>query len=124
MSVLDQLKDLENKSNQLEEQKKQLLNKAKDELIAQINPLIDQLNSLGHNYKLSGGPAAPGKRRSGIRADVLNIIKKAQNGINRSDILATLNAKGDKSAEQSVSNALSALKKQGAVTADDGNYTA
>src|SRR5690554_2879655 len=48
-------------------------------------------------------------RRSGKRQEILNIIKANPDGMTRADILERLNVKGDKSEEQSVSNALSAL---------------
>ena len=125
MSVFDQLKDLENQRIKLEQQKSDLINKAKDELVAKITPLVQQLNDLGFNYKLiEGGRKSTGARRTGIRNEILAIIKKAPNGIARADIIAALSAKGDTAAEQSVSNALSALKKQGKVSSADGKYRA
>ena len=65
-----------------------------------------------------------GTRRVGIRAEVLAVIKKHPDGINRADILYTMHAKGDRAFEGSVSNALAALKKKGLITNSDGQYIA
>lgn len=43
-------------------------------------------------------------------------------GVRRGGLIDALNVKGNKSAEQSVSNALAALKKSGAVAHRDGKY--
>lgn len=61
-------------------------------------------------------------RRGGVRETVLAAIKEAGT-ITRADLLIKLDAKGDKAAEQSISNALANLKKAGTITADGGNYT-
>lgn len=124
MSVLDQIK-------QLEEQKAKLLQDAKQEALDQANAAIKTLNALGFNYQLVEGndPSSPsikrtatGTRRSGIRQEVLNLLKQHQDGISRSDILDAMNAKGDKKAEQSISNALANAKKNGDITLTDGLY--
>ncbi len=60
-------------------------------------------------------------RRSGVRKEVLAIIKKNPQGIARAGILTALNA-DDKAAQQSISNALSSLKKANNITLVDGNY--
>ena len=72
--------------------------------------------------------AAPAKRerrrrRSSRRNEIVRIIgASGTDGIGRADIIAALNVKGNKSAEQSVSNTLSALKKGGEVRHGDGKY--
>ena len=74
--------------------------------------------------------AAPAKRRrrrrrGSRREEIVSVIASfGAAGAGRSDIIQTLNIKGDKSAEQSVSNALAALKKSGAVAHEDGKYIA
>lgn len=72
------------------------------------------------NNKRKTGTRAP--RSDGRRASVLKLIQESPTGLNRSDILSGLGVKGDKSGEQSVSNALSILKKQNKVTAANGIY--
>ena len=60
----------------------------------------------------------------GPRLDLGAVIEAAgSDGIGRAGIIEQLNVKGDKSAEQSVSNALANLKKSGAVAHGDGKYT-
>jgi len=115
-SVLEQIR-------QLEEQKQQLLETARKEALATAEAAIRTLSELGFNYRLTqtGAPARTGGRRSGIRQDVLNTIKS--NGtMTRAQLLDHFNARGDKKLEQSLSNALSALKRKGSITAEDGNY--
>jgi len=127
MSVLDEIR-------KLDEQKATLLATAKKEALATINASIATLNELGYSYTLTEGGAhvgsakstvtrAPGTRRAGIRDTILNTIKHNP-GVTRSALIELMDAKGDKSAEQSISNALSALKKAGDITAADGAYTA
>ncbi len=72
--------------------------------------------------------AAPAKkarrrRHSFGRKDIVRIIgASGGDGIGRGGIILALDVKGDKSAEQSVSNTLSALKKAGEVRHGDGKY--
>lgn len=115
MTVLDQIA-------KLEEQKQALLQGAHDELLAKVEATLAELNALGFKYKLAGTTKSTGKRRSGVRQEVLETIKQEPNGIERQELLNTLGATGDKKATQSISNAISALKKSGAITADGGVY--
>ena len=64
-----------------------------------------------------------GTRRSGRRQEVLAAIKKHPQGISPAALKESLGAT-DKSAQQSVSNALAALKRNKQVTAKDGVYKA
>ena len=65
------------------------------------------------------------RRRVSRRGEILAAIASfGSAGAGRADIIQTLNVKGDKSAEQSVSNALAALKKSGDVAHEDGKYIA
>ena len=65
------------------------------------------------------------RRRVSRRAEIVSAIASfGAAGAGRADIIRTLDVKGDKSAEQSVSNALAALKKSGEVTHQDGKYMA
>lgn len=120
MSVLDEIR-------KLDEQKAKLLGAAKQEALQTISTALKALAELGFGYSLVetssilAGPA--GKRRTGIREEVLAMIQKNPS-IGRAQLIEKMNAKGDKSAEQSVSNALSALKKAGTITADNGVYKA
>jgi hypothetical protein len=118
---------------ELEAEKTKLMEEATATALANAQEAIAQLNQLGFNYRLTQDgkatraprQASTGTRRSGIRDQVLAIIQGAgADGINRSDLLEKLEAKGDKTAEQSISNAISALKKANAIAGEKGNYTA
>jgi hypothetical protein len=63
---------------------------------------------------------ARGSRLQGV----LEVIEKNPAGLSRGEILQALGLKGNKAGEQSVSNALTALKKARRVTAKEGKYTA
>ena len=69
--------------------------------------------------KRPSGPRAP---RGARRNEILDVVTNSPDGIGRSDILEALGVKGNKSGEQSVSNALSALKKAGNIDSRDGKY--
>ena len=75
------------------------------------------------NGKVAPTPTGTRTRRGGVRDTVLATIIES-GGINRSDLLVKLDAKGDTKAEQSISNALANLKKAGTITASDGTYKA
>lgn len=68
-------------------------------------------------------PRRAGTRRTGRRDEVLAVIKKHPKGISRGDILTAMQAKGDRSEETSISNALAALKRTEKLTLKDGKYT-
>ena len=76
--------------------------------------------SRGRRPAAKTGRRAP---RGEKRRSVLELIQKS-NGLTRGEILSNLGVKGDKSAEQSVSNALTALKKQNLVVSRDRKYVA
>jgi hypothetical protein len=70
--------------------------------------------------------SAKGNRqpRGSVQTTVLEIIQKIPAGISRGDIIATVGSTGSKASEQSISSALSALKKAGRITSKDGKYVA
>lgn len=61
-------------------------------------------------------------RRVGVRQNVLAVIKKNREGIARAGIIEKLDARGDRSFESSISNALVALKKANLIDNLDGKY--
>lgn len=61
-------------------------------------------------------------RRGEKRQAVLNFIVQNPQGLSRGELLVKMGVKGNKSAEQSVSNALSALKKAAKVNSRAGKY--
>ena len=101
-----------------------------------------ELTALDAYRQAKGGPAArtaakraPAKRagangavrratgrRGEKRQAVLNLIKQNPVGLSRGEILVQMGVKGNRSAEQSVSNALSALKKAEKVNSREGKY--
>lgn len=111
---------------ELEAERQKLLNEAKQEALQKAEDAIKTLNELGFNYQLIEGDKPKQTRRprkSGVRDAVLAEIKKHPNGISRADLLEAMNAT-DASAQQSVSNAVAALKKNDLITAEQGHYTA
>ena len=109
----------------------------KNRLIAERDVIERKLQALDNAiraYEDSVGtaPAAPRsapakkqrrRRRSSRRAEIVRIIGASGNdGIGRAGVILALKVKGNKSAEQSVSNTLSALKKAGEVRHADGKY--
>lgn len=122
-SIIDQIMELEAK-------KQTLMAQAKSEALKAAEKAIADLNNLGFSYRLvegsaprtaSTGTRAP--RRGGVADQVLEHIKKSGSGLSRAQLLAAMEAH-DKSAQQSISNALSNLKKKGTLTADNGVYKA
>lgn len=60
--------------------------------------------------------------QQGIRKIVLDIIASSTDGIKRGVLLEQSGAKGDKTKEQSITNAASALKRKGFITLENGLY--
>ena len=67
------------------------------------------------------GPSSRAPRGT-HRESILSTIKQHANGISRGDLLAAMGLKGNKSGEQSVSNALNNMKKTGTIVSRDGKY--
>jgi hypothetical protein len=113
----------------LDAERAQLVADAKSEALAAANAAIADLNSLGFSYRLVEGTLSthatttPGGRRAGIREQVLGAIKASgAEGATRADLINSFGMSGDTSGQQSVSNALSALKKSGATAQRNGRY--
>lgn len=96
----------------------------KEEAEAAIKEIDRELTAIAAYEKVKRGAAGgrKGKRSTGRRQELLNLIAQQPN-ITRRDILERLHARGDKTAEGSISNALSALKMAGKITLTDGKYT-
>lgn len=68
--------------------------------------------------------SVPRARRGSRREGIVNALRAAPLGLMRSEITTALGVKGDKAGEMSVSNALTALKKAGAVQRqENGRWT-
>lgn len=116
MSVLDEIK-------KLDEQKAKLLAQAKREALAKAEAAVKELNELGFDYQLVERGKPTTTRRTGIRQTILDEIAKHPNGIGRQQLMDTLDM-SDSKGRQALSNAIAALKKQGKIVGDDGHYTA
>lgn len=110
---------LTNERQKLLDQKAELDNK-----IAAIDQEMKAIDAYERAKTGKTTTRTSGKRRSGVRDDVLKHVKSHPQGIARAALLEEMGVKGDRSGEQSVSNALAALKKSGAITAQDGVYKA
>jgi hypothetical protein len=67
-------------------------------------------------------PSAPRGRRGEKREAIRALIAQHPDGLTRGQLLAEMNARGDKAAEQSISNALAALKKAGRLIQEGKTY--
>ena len=107
----------------LEERKQELLAKAKADALTRAEAAVAELNQLGFAYRLTAprSASAPATRTGGVRETVRQVIAGVPDGIARSDIMAAMQAT-DKRSQQSVTNALAALKKAGLVTSEAGVY--
>lgn len=129
MSAIEELKKLEQQRAKLDEQHAKLAGEVKKELLSKAEAAVKELNDQGYNYRLVTGDSSTkatrttGTRRSGVRDSVLAEIKKHPNGISRADLLAAMGATDEK-AQQSVSNAVAALKKADQIISESGHYTA
>ena len=108
----------------LEDQKKQIQQKAKDAALAKAQAAVEELRKLGYSYRLVENdrtPSAPSGRRTGIRDQVLAVVKGSAAGISASDVLSKLNPSSDAD-KTSIRNALAALKRTNKVSLKDGSY--
>lgn len=92
---------------------------------AKIAELDKEMGAITAYERAKTGRATRGGRgggRRGVRTEVLAEVQKHKSGIKRAKLLEAMKAKGDKSKETSISNALAALKRQGQITLDDSGY--
>ena len=119
-SLVDQIMELEAK-------KQALMSQAKTEALKAAEKAIADLNNLGFNYRLVEGTATRtttvtrSPRKGGVADTIIEHIKKSESGLSRSQLLGIMDAT-DKASQQSISNALSNLKKKGTLTAENGIY--
>lgn len=97
--------------------------KHQDEQLAIVDREIEAINAY-EAVKTGGTGKGTAGTRSGKRNNVLQLLEANPHGMARGEILDAMNVKGNKSGEQSVSNALKQLKKLGKIkSGDDGKYT-
>ena len=132
-NLKDELRKLDEEEARIREQRTKLREEAKTQALAAVNDALAELNALGYNYRLVEGvasttsrsaPSSGGKRRTGIRDQVLAVVAEASpDGIAPAGIRDKLGVT-DKSGTQAVANALSALKRTGKISDKDGAYIA
>ena len=115
------------------EEERTRLNQERDKLVdarqtieGQIANVDRQLAAIAAGERALTGSTSSASRASrttGRRVDLINLITKNPSGLTRGEILDKLDLKGNKSGEQSISNALNNLKKQGKLTQKDGRYS-
>src|SRR5205085_7046616 len=116
------------------------LSKERSAIEAKMSELQSQLGEVDHRLaaleayeKALNGKmptrAMPGRQQGGKRAgrgekqaQVFKSVEAAAEGATRGQLLEKLGVKGNKAGEQSVSNALNALKKSGKIGSTDGNW--
>lgn len=111
------------------------LGKAKSQLLGQQKKLAGEIELIERELQAitayeaakSGASVQPATarrrgRRGSRRTAILELLKGSSDGLKRGDIIRKMGLKGDKSGEQSISNALNALKKAAAVVAKDRKY--
>ena len=111
---------------------------AQQELAAKFAQINRELLAIGAYEAAKSGKAVPIRgtraapaggsstrsRRGSKREKLLELIRQHPDGLARKDIFERMGIKGDKSAEMSVSNALTALTKVGQVVRAQGQYRA
>ena len=127
-SIVEQIMELEAK-------KQELMAKAKTEALAAAQKAVADLNDLGFHYTLVEGGTTVTRttnpttrtrapRAGGISEQVLETIASAPDGLIRADILEKMNAFGNNTMINSISNAMSNLQKKGKVTRENGIWKA
>jgi hypothetical protein len=81
------------------------------------DPVIEETS-----IKPSSAPPLPRARIGNRREALLRVIGETPNGLSRGEIFVHMDLKGDKSAEKSLSNALTALTKSKRVSRRGGKY--
>lgn len=124
MSDFTQMIEQERKRISVEIKK---LTEQKDGIDKQLEELHRELEAITVYERAKEGKiqlSSPARRKRGKsrKAEVLKLIAGSQKGLARGDIIEQLGVKGDKSAEQGISNALASLKKEGKVDNPDGMY--
>ena len=114
------------------EKERERLNSQRSELMEQRAELDGKILAVDNEMMAisayerakTGKPARAGRGggRRGVRSEVLAEVQRHKSGVKRAKLLELMNAKGDKSKETSVSNALAALKRQGLISLDGSGY--
>lgn len=103
------------KLEQAQKEYEQAIAGEKQALLKQRAEIDKKLAALGVE-----APTYTGTRRTGVKKTVLDTLKGGPK--NKAAILVALGAKGDKSFEGSISNALASMKKAGTIKQDANSY--
>jgi hypothetical protein len=93
--------------------------------IAQLEALMSAIAAYDaalKGKKVPSRPGAPRGPKGEKRRAILDHIREHPDGMTRGELIAEMNAHEDKAATQSISNALSALKKSGQLTQQGKKY--
>jgi hypothetical protein len=110
----------------LNKQREDILEKQKqlDQELAVVNREIEAIDSY-EAIKACKPIKKTNAARTGKSSNVLQLLQSNSQGMTRGAIIDAMGVKGNKSEEQSISNALKFLKKQGTIKAEgDGTYLA
>ena len=118
---MDFAKSIEKEKERLESKVVEL-NKQKSDIDTQIKETLLELDAVHAYFATRGGKAPSKKRGESVRAQILALIKSQP--MKRADVINALGYQDDKGRQQTVSNTLSTLKKKGAITLEDGTYSA
>ena len=117
------------------ERERQKLNTAKAEALTRRTAIDDEIATIdkelaaiaAYEAAMLGKTVTATKRTGGGKRGsrqegILQLLKDAPDGLGRADILEKLGLKGNKTGEQSISNALNNMKKARKIGAKDGRY--
>jgi hypothetical protein len=93
--------------------------------MSQLEAQVAAIKAYDAALKGKAVPKEPRERRGrrGEKREALReLIAQHPEGLTRGEVLAAMHARGDKAAEQSVSNALAALKKAGRLVQEGKTY--
>jgi hypothetical protein len=116
------------------QRERERLNRERQEILHQQNELEGKLTEIDRELAAIAAyetaktgkavtPAQPPRPQEGSRREtLLQVISAEPSGLRRGEIFERLGLKGNKSAEKSVSNALTALTKNNLVFRREGKY--
>ena len=122
--ILGQQKELENKLNEINRELAAIDAYEAAKTAKAATPTRQRRGPVksGPSTRQSSAENHPRPRVGGRRAALLQVIGGEPNGLSRGQIFERMAIKGDKTAEKSVSNALTALTKNNQVSRREGRY--
>jgi transposase len=122
--ILNQQRDLENKLTEIDREFAALdayeVAKTGKAAAPRLQPPGARKSAAAIQQSSAEAPARP--QRGSRRETLLQVIGQEPNGLSRGEIFQRLGLKGNKSAEKSVSNTLTALAKNNQVSRREGKY--